>query len=83
MLIYVNATNKQFSLEVENTDRVLHVKNLIREKEGTTGNYPGYTGRLVYCGKILEDSKTLAHYDVRPYTTFTFAWSAPTNPYDQ
>jgi predicted RNase H-related nuclease YkuK (DUF458 family) len=59
-------TGKTIVLEVKPYDTIGSVKQKIQEKE----NMPVDLQRVVYDGKeLLEDSKTLAHYNIQKDTT--------------
>ncbi len=58
-------TGKTITLNVDHTSTIGSIKNMIYQSEGI----PAEQQRLIFAGKQLEDSKTLAEYNIQKEST--------------
>lgn len=69
MLIYIlTLTRKRIPLRIKSSDTIADVKEKILDNEGI----PMHMQRLIFAGKELDNSLTLANYHIQEKSTLKF-----------
>lgn len=66
MQIFIKSlTGKTITFDVKSSTTIKELKNKIEEKENISTNIQ----RILFCGKTLEDNKTLSYYNIQNEST--------------
>ena len=68
-IIIKSAIEKTFTLEVEGSDTISHVKEKIQDKTGTL------TGGIVFADRMLDDRRALADYNIQTGSVLVLLYS--------
>lgn len=79
MQIFVKTlAGKTITLDVVESDSIENIKEKIRDKEGVAPDMQ----RLLFAGKVLEDGRTLADYNILNDVTVQLTWMTGVVTYD-
>lgn len=74
MQIFVRTPNAQtITIEVEPSDSIENLKTLVQERTG----YQPSQQRLIFVGRVLEDNRTLADYNIQKESTLDLELDLP------
>lgn len=65
MEINVKSIDNSFKLDINGNTTIYEIKSMVREKDGI----PEDQLRVIFAGKLLEDDKTAADYDIADDST--------------